>query len=60
MYTYTDLTCIYLMFIWTCIVMSVIIVACNLFLSVLLTSSVTSGSSAASSWQLGHHKVSSI
>ena len=33
---YADLTCIYLTFIWTCIVASVIIVACSLFLSMCL------------------------
>ena len=33
MYTYSDLTCVFLMFIWTFIVVSFIIDACSLFLS---------------------------
>ena len=28
-YTYADITCVYLMLIWTCVVVSVIIVACG-------------------------------
>ena len=35
-YTYADLTCVYVTLIWTCIVVSVIIVACSLFLSMWL------------------------
>ena len=31
-YTYADLTCVYLMFIWICVVVSVIIIVCSLFL----------------------------
>ena len=31
-YTYANLTCVYLTFIWTCVVVSVIIVACSWFL----------------------------
>ena len=33
-YTYADLTCVYLTFIWICVVVSVIIVACSVFLFV--------------------------
>ena len=32
MCTYADLTCVYLTYIWICVVVSVIIVACSLFL----------------------------
>ena len=34
--TYAVLSCVYLTFIWTCVVVSVIIVACSLFLSMCL------------------------
>ena len=33
---YADLTCVYLTFIWTSVVVSVIIFACSLFLSMCL------------------------
>ena len=36
MCTHTNLICVYLTFIWTCVVVSVIIVVCILFLSMCL------------------------
>ena len=36
MYTYADLIFVYLIFVCTCVVVSVIIVACSLFLSICL------------------------
>ena len=35
-YTYPDLTCVYLTFIWTCVLVIVITVLCSLFLSICL------------------------